>query len=118
MAFFYDRNAFWNKYIPNNLRIIVLNNHGGGIFDIIDGPSSQPEHKEYFLTDQPQSAKGTAEEFGLKYFHCKSVDGLSKGLDKFWVQDGNAKILEIETDITTNTKVLKKLKQEIKKTWN
>jgi 2-succinyl-5-enolpyruvyl-6-hydroxy-3-cyclohexene-1-carboxylate synthase len=118
MAFFYDRNAFWNKYVPDNLRIILLNNHGGGIFDIIDGPSSQPEHETYFLTRQPLSAKPLAEEFGLKYYYCKSVDGLSKGLDKFWVRDGNAKILEIETDIKTNTKLLKKFKREIKKIWN
>ena len=118
MAFFYDRNAFWNNYIPDNLRIIVLNNHGGGVFDIIEGPSSQAEHDEYFLTNQPLSAKPLAEEFGLKYYHCQSVDGLSKGLDKFWIRDGNAKILEIETDIATNTKILKKLKREIKKIWN
>lgn len=118
MAFFYDRNAFWNKYVPDNLRIIVLNNHGGGIFDIIDGPSSQAEHEDYFLTNQPLTAKPLAEEFGLKYYHCKSVEGLSKGLDKFWVRDGNAKILEIETDIAENTKILKKLKREIKKIWN
>ena len=118
MAFFYDRNAFWNKYVPDNLRVIVLNNHGSGIFDIIDGPSAQPEHEEYFLTNQPLSAKPLAEEFGLKYYHCKSVEGLSKGLDKFWIRDGNAKVLEIETDIAENTKILKKLKQEIKKIWN
>ena len=118
MAFFYDRNAFWNNYLPDNLRIIVLNNHGGGIFDIIPGPSSQPEHKEYFLTNQPLSAKSVAEEFGLKYYHCKSVKGLSKGLDKFWVRDGDAKILEIESDIETNTEIYKKFKQEIKKLWS
>ncbi len=118
MAFFYDRNAFWNKYLPDNLRIIVLNNHGGGIFDIIDGPSGQPEHKEYFLTDQPLSARAVADEFGMKYYHCQSVAGLAKGLDRFWVRDGHAKILEIETDIATNTKIIKKFKQEIKKLWN
>jgi len=118
MAFIYDRNAFWNKYIPDNLRIIVLNNHGAGIFDIIDGPSSNPEHDEYFLTNQPLSAKNLAAEFGLKYYHCKTVEKLSEGLDKFWVRDKTAKILEIETDIATNTKVLKKLKRELKKLWN
>ena len=118
MAFFYDRNAFWNKYTPDNLRIIVLNNHGGGIFDVIDGPSSQPEHEEYFLTNQPLSAKSVAEEFGLKYYHCQSVDGLSKGLDKFWVRDGHAKILEIDTNISDNTKILKKFKRELKSKWN
>lgn len=118
MAFFYDRNAFWNKYVPDNLRIIVLNNHGGGIFDIIDGPSSHQEHKEYFLTDQPLSAKSVADEFGITYYSCKSIEGLSKGLDKFWVRDGTAKILEIETDIEANTKSYKKLKSELKKIWN
>jgi 2-succinyl-5-enolpyruvyl-6-hydroxy-3-cyclohexene-1-carboxylate synthase len=110
MAFFYDRNAFWNKYLPDNLRIIVLNNHGGGIFDIIDGPSEQPEHEEYFLTEQKLSAKALAEEFGLKYYHCQSVEGLSNGLDKFWVRDGSTKILEIETDIKTNSRVFNDLK--------
>lgn len=114
MAFFYDRNAFWNKYIPDNLRIIVLNNHGGGIFDIIDGPSSHPEHEEYFLTEQNLSPKSLAEEFGLKYYHCQSVEGLSKGLDKFWIRDGSAKLLEIETDIKTNTRIFKQLKKELR----
>src|SRR5699024_9014048 len=38
MAFFYDRNAFWHNYPLANLRIIVLNNHGGGIFRLIKGP--------------------------------------------------------------------------------
>ncbi|MEN8249420.1 MAG: 2-succinyl-5-enolpyruvyl-6-hydroxy-3-cyclohexene-1-carboxylic-acid synthase [Bacteroidota bacterium] len=118
MAFFYDRNAFWNKYVPDNLRVIVLNNHGGGIFDIIDGPPSQPEHEEYFLTEQPLSAKAVADEFGMSYYSCKSVGGLSKGLDKFWVRDGTAKILEIETKIDLNTKTFKKLKSELKKKWN
>jgi 2-succinyl-5-enolpyruvyl-6-hydroxy-3-cyclohexene-1-carboxylate synthase len=45
VAFFYDRNALWNRYLPNNLRIILLNNHGGGIFRMIDGPSKQPDNE-------------------------------------------------------------------------
>ncbi len=118
MAFFYDRNAFWHKYVPCHLRIIVLNNGGGGIFDIIDGPSKQPEHEEYFLTNQPLSAKQVAAEFGLKYYHCGSVAGLSRGLDRFWVRDNQAKILEINTDIKTNTKIFQKLNRELKKLWN
>ena len=32
MAFFYDRNAFWHNYRLPNLRVVLLNNHGGGIF--------------------------------------------------------------------------------------
>ncbi len=37
MAFFYDRNAFWHQEAMPNLRIIVLNNHAGGIFRLIKG---------------------------------------------------------------------------------
>ena len=46
VAFFYDRNALWNNYLPANRRIILLNNHGGNIFRIIDGPGQQPELDE------------------------------------------------------------------------
>ena len=118
MAFFYDRNAFWHHHIPENLRIIVLNNHGGGIFDLIDGPSKLPEKEEFFITKQNLKAKNLAEEFGLKYYHCASIGGLSNGLNKFWVQDGNAKILEIESFIDVNTQVFKKFKKQANQLWN
>ena len=112
MAFLYDRNAFWNDLVPDNFRVIVLNNHGGGIFDLINGPREQQEHPEFFLTHQPLKAKALAEEFGLKYYHCESLGGLSNGLDKFWIRDGHAKILEIETNIAQNTKTFELFKAE------
>lgn len=118
MAFFYDRNAFWHHHIPENLRIIVLNNHGGGIFDLIDGPNKLPEKEAFFIAKQDLKAKSLAEEFGLKYYHCASIGGLSNGLNKFWVQDGHAKILEIETFIDVNTQVFKKYKKQVKQLWN
>ncbi len=118
MAFFYDRNAFWHHHIPENLRIIVINNHGGGIFDLIDGPNKLPEKEEFFITKQDLKAKNLAEEFGLKYYHCASIGGLSNGLNKFWVQDGHPKILEIESFIDVNTQVFKKFKKQAKQLWN
>jgi 2-succinyl-5-enolpyruvyl-6-hydroxy-3-cyclohexene-1-carboxylate synthase len=118
MAFFYDRNAFWNNLVPDNFRVIVLNNHGGGIFDIIDGPPEQPEHGQYFLTHQPLRAKALAEEYGLKYYHCQSLEGLSKGLSKFWIRDGSAKILEIESSIKINTQTFKEFKKQANALWS
>ncbi len=46
LAFFYDRNSFWHNYPLPNLRVVVLNNHGGIIFSMIDGPGTLPESKE------------------------------------------------------------------------
>ncbi len=118
MAFFYDRNAFWHHHVPDNLRIVVLNNHGGGIFDLIEGPNKLPEKEEFFITKQDLKAKSLAEEFGLTYYHCATIKGLSNGLDKFWVQDGHPKILEIESCIDVNTQVFKKFKKQAKQLWN
>ncbi|MFO7632875.1 MAG: 2-succinyl-5-enolpyruvyl-6-hydroxy-3-cyclohexene-1-carboxylic-acid synthase, partial [Caldilinea sp.] len=59
LAFFYDRNGLWQRTLPPNLRIVLLNNHGGGIFDIIDGPNrlDADTRTTYFLTPQPLSAQ-------------------------------------------------------------
>lgn len=113
MAFLYDRNAWWNNYIPNNLRIIVLNNHGGGIFRILDGPASQPELDEYFETRQKYNAEHTANEFNLKYALCKSAEELERELGLFFKKFETSKILEVETDSKTNTDFFKKFKKTV-----
>lgn len=114
MAFFYDRNAWWNKYIPANLRVILLNNHGGGIFRIIDGPSAQPELEEYFETTQTLLAENTARDFQLDYSFCNSEEMLRKALQTFFDKSDRAKILEIETDSRTNTEVFRSFKKDIR----
>ena len=63
VAFFYDRNAFWHNYPTPNLRVVLFNNHGGGIFRLIDGPRQQPELEEFFETRQPLTAENTAPGF-------------------------------------------------------
>jgi 2-succinyl-5-enolpyruvyl-6-hydroxy-3-cyclohexene-1-carboxylate synthase len=62
LAFFYDRNALWQQHLPPNLRVVILNNRGGGIFKLIEGPGNLPpaELEQYFFTPQPLTAKNTA----------------------------------------------------------
>ena len=113
MAFFYDRNALWNNYLPPNLRIMVLNNHAGGIFRLIKGPGEQAELEEYFETRQPLTAAATAREFGMQYFHCNNKEALEAALPGFLSEDGGPKLLEVETDSRTNAELLKRYKQGI-----
>lgn len=113
MAFFYDRNAFWNNYIPSNLRIVILNNHGGGIFRMIDGPGKQPELAEYFETKQNLIADNTAKDFNLDYSLCKDEMHLTAALEQFFMESPRSKILEIETGSSTNTEVFKNFKSSI-----
>lgn len=112
VAFFYDRNGLWNRYLPNNLRIILLNNHGGGIFRMIDGPSKQPELDDYFETIQSQNAERTAADAEMEYFKVNSVGDLKKHSLIFLSNHGKSKIIEIETNPIINTEIFKKFKAE------
>ena len=42
----------WTNQFPQNLKIVVLNNNGGQIFNWIDGPSKEPQLKPYIETPQ------------------------------------------------------------------
>jgi 2-succinyl-5-enolpyruvyl-6-hydroxy-3-cyclohexene-1-carboxylate synthase len=119
MAFFYDRNAFWHNYPLPNLRIVVLNNHAGGIFRIIDGPSRQPELEEYFETRQMLNAENTARDFDMEYHHCdmkkpNGLDELKSVFGVFFRKSERTKILEITSDSKTNQQIFNQYKNLIK----
>ena len=117
LAFFYDRNALWHHYVPPNLRIIILNNHGGGIFRLMDGPNQQPELEEYFETPHALTAEKTAEEFHLDYLFCRDLQTLSSHLTLFFQDDGKAKILEIESDTQANAAIWETFNLTVQKNY-
>ena len=110
VAFFYDRNGLWNRYLPDNLRIILLNNHGGGIFRIIDGPNKQAELEDYFETVQSMNAKNTAQDADLEYFFANTNEDFDRNLAYFLSNKGKSKLLEVETDSTINANIFKTFK--------
>ncbi len=114
MAFFYDRNAFWNNYTTNNLRIILLNNHAGGIFRIIKGPSQQPELEEFFETTQSLNAANLAKDFDFDYTSVKTEKELMNGLTNFYHPSIRPKIIEVFSDSAKNTAILSRVKSALK----
>ncbi|MBT0812741.1 2-succinyl-5-enolpyruvyl-6-hydroxy-3-cyclohexene-1-carboxylic-acid synthase [Litoribacter ruber] len=114
MAFFYDRNAFWHNYNMPNLRIIVLNNHAGGIFRLIDGPAAQPELEEFFETKQALSAEHLAKEFGFAYQSASHSYELRAALDSFYNKSMEPKLLEVFSDSKTNAEILQSVKAQLK----
>lgn len=117
LAFFYDRNAFWHNYPLPNLRVVLLNNHGGLIFNMIDGPASQPEASEYFITQQKLNAVKLCEEFGFEHLKLDNKKKLKNFGKDFFDLDGKTKILELETDLHLNRTIFDNLKQKIKKSY-
>ncbi len=110
MAFLYDKNAFWHNYQMPNLRIIVVNNAGGGIFRLIDGPSTLPELDDWFETKQKYTAESTAKEFGMIYNNCINFDELTTCLAQFFAPSEKAKLLEIHTNRFANQEVFNSFK--------
>lgn len=94
VAFFYDRNAFWNSSRLKNLRILLLNNHGGRIFSMIDGPKDRKEVNEFFVGPQNLNAKHLCEEFGFEHHTVHTIKDAHQALNKFLKPGGKTKILE------------------------
>lgn len=114
LSFFYDSNALWNKYIGNNLRIIVIHNGGGNIFGMIKGPSGSPAFREFFFTENNTSAQGIATTFGLNYFGAKDETELNECLNRFFDEQDKPALLEIFTDADVNTETFRGLFRCIK----
>ena len=106
MAFFYDSNGLWHHHVPANLRIILINNGGGGIFRIIDGSSEVNELEKYFETRHQFTANNIATTFGLDYSACSSFNELKERLPLFFGESMKARVLEIFTPYEENAEVL------------
>lgn len=113
MAFFYDRNAFWHNYDLSNLRIIVLNNHGGGIFRMIKGPQEQADYEKLFETNQPLTAENTAKDYNFEYHACSNLYELHTSLDRFYASSNHPKLIEVFSDSKQNTAVFTAYKERL-----
>ncbi|MCX2740358.1 2-succinyl-5-enolpyruvyl-6-hydroxy-3-cyclohexene-1-carboxylic-acid synthase [Pontibacter anaerobius] len=114
LAFFYDRNGLWHNYLPQNLRIVLLNNHAGGIFRLIDGPKQQPELAPYFETHQALNAENTARDFGMKYTSVRSMEELEQALPRLFAAEAGAGILEIFTDSAANAEAFEQYRKTVR----
>jgi len=106
LSFFYDSNALWNNYIPNDFRIVVVNNQGGGIFRILPGHKNTENFDTYFETNHKLTAKYLCEMYGLKYHAVSTEESLREALGEFYKQDDKPKLLEVFTPKRVNDEVL------------
>ncbi|MDA3942126.1 MAG: 2-succinyl-5-enolpyruvyl-6-hydroxy-3-cyclohexene-1-carboxylic-acid synthase [Bacteroidetes bacterium] len=97
LAFFYDSNAFWNPYVSPFLKVIIINNQGGGIFRFIDGPAKTGLLESHFEARHQTRAKNLAATYGLHYFEADSLESLTKILPEFYKPQSKAALLEIQT---------------------
>ncbi len=111
ISFFYDSNALWNKYVPNNFRIILINNGGGNIFDFIYNNNKinlNDKILEFLITKHNLSAQKICEMYNWKYKIANNKILLEDILYSFWEKTNRPSLLEINTKKHNNAKILKK----------
>ncbi|MBN1413631.1 MAG: 2-succinyl-5-enolpyruvyl-6-hydroxy-3-cyclohexene-1-carboxylic-acid synthase [Bacteroidales bacterium] len=105
-SFVYDSNALWNRSLPENLKIIVINNQGGGIFSLLEGPSSTPAFKAYLEAHHPVEIGKLAEAFHVSYFACRSYADFNTTFNTF-VRQRSTAVYEIFTPGEVNPVVFR-----------
>lgn len=106
LSFFYDSNALWNAYVPNNFRIIVINNGGGGIFRILPGYTDTDDFNTYFETQHDLNAKQLCEMYHIGYTQVFKESELKSALSTFYDVSTKPMLLEIMTKDSPNGQIL------------
>ena len=109
LSFVYDSNGLWNRNFPYNLKIIVLNDKGGGIFRLLDGPDKMSFFETFSVTSHPVSIRHLAEAFGLNYLFAGDADSLRLSLEEFVGDAEGPCVLEIDTSKRENSRIFKEL---------
>ena len=76
LSFFYDSNALWNESLKGNLRILLLNNGGGGIFHQLPIAKASPESLPIVAGHHHASAKGLCESYDITYLSAHNEEEL------------------------------------------
>jgi 2-succinyl-5-enolpyruvyl-6-hydroxy-3-cyclohexene-1-carboxylate synthase len=116
LGFFYDSNGLMNKYLMPNLKIIVINNSGGGIFRFIQGPDNTPNLEEFFEAKHNWSAEYICKAFDVDYLKSETLEELNSILQDFFNDnDQKTQVLEIFTPAEKNAEILRDYFKFIKK---
>ena len=115
LGFLYDSNGLMNKYISANLRIIIINNSGGGIFKFIPGPDTTPNLEDFFVAKHNWKAEYICKAFNVGYKKAHNLNEVEKLFPNFLNQKNKSpEVLEIFTPANRNSEILREYFEFIK----
>lgn len=109
LSFVYDSNALWNKHFPDNLKIVVLNDGGGGIFRLLDGPDKMDFFEEFSVTHHPVSLELLSSAFGRRFARASSLEELAHHMKTLCTPGKSLSVLEVDTTTSENSRIFKAL---------
>ena len=106
LTFFYDMNALWNRYVGNNVRILLNNNSGAALFHFNQGLGAYPTLNENVAAEHHATAEGWAKSLGIKYLSATTKAEFDSNLVEFTSKDEAGPMLfEVFTDKETDAKL-------------
>lgn len=107
LGFLYDSNGLMNHYQKSGLKIIVINNQGGGIFRFIPGPDTTPNLEQFFEARHNWNAKYICKAFNVEYFNADENNAKQKITDFLNSTSQQTQLLEIFTPSDKNGELLR-----------
>lgn len=74
LTFFYDMNALWNRHLSPNIRILLVNNEGGGVMYMTTNATFKPHFPVHTAASHNTSAKGWVESIGFRYLSAHTKE--------------------------------------------
>ncbi|MEX0987259.1 MAG: 2-succinyl-5-enolpyruvyl-6-hydroxy-3-cyclohexene-1-carboxylic-acid synthase [Bacteroidales bacterium] len=113
LSFVYDSNALWNREFPGNLKIIILNDKGGGIFRLLDGPDRMPFFEKFSVASHPVTIQHIAKAFGIDHKYANDKATLLTTLPTLFSADSGAVVFEVDTSESENSSIFKQFFKSI-----
>lgn len=106
LSYFYDQNALWNSNLGGNLRILLLNNGGGGIFSQLPGLEKSPARDSMIAAGHTTRAEGCCSQHGVEYRAAYGSEDLYSGMT-WLIQDDSdrPRLLEVVTTVEQDRRV-------------
>jgi 2-succinyl-5-enolpyruvyl-6-hydroxy-3-cyclohexene-1-carboxylate synthase len=92
------------------ITIVVVNNHGGGIFSFLPIARHNDVFEPYFGTPHPYSFEHAATMFGISYERPTSLSGLREALTR---SEGSTALIEVVTDRDDNVHMHRQMEELI-----
>lgn len=108
LTFFYDMNSLWNRHLPTNLRILLINNDGGAIMHSPLPKDYNDRASRHVSAGHHTSAQGWIESLGLAYSSARTAGDAASQLD--WLVNPSAdesRVVEVFTEKVSDIQQLR-----------
>lgn len=115
LSFLYDMNSVSLRDVGKNVRIIIVNNGGGGEFHFTYGLEHIPTLNKHISAGHEICFKGWVQSLGFEYFYAYNKEEFDEVIETFIAYDGDVPaVLEVFTDMSSDAQETKAIINELR----